>query len=94
MSILIHRNRTNPRFGSGGRRAPMLSALQALFSLVYRAVLRTGKLLAVAAEIIADARMQRAMMEAEIHLNQHRRATDSAHSSKASVTASHGRRNT
>jgi hypothetical protein len=83
MSTLLHRPRETSRFGSGGRRTPIRSAFRALFGFIHSVVLRVGKLIAAAAEIIADERMQRAMMEAEIYLNRHSRTTGSTHSKKS-----------
>ncbi len=71
MSILTHRNHTSPRFGSGGRRAQIHSALRELFRFTRNALWRAGKLIVAAAEVIADARMQRAMLEAKIYRRRH-----------------------
>jgi hypothetical protein len=71
MSILTHRNRTNPRFGSGGRRTHIQSILRAIFGFIRNVVSRAGKLIVDAAEVIVDARMRRAMLEAELYLNRH-----------------------
>ena len=77
MSILTHRNHTSPRFGSGGRRAQIHSVLRAIFSFTRNALWRAGNLIVAAAEVIADARMQRAMLEAEIYLRRHGHTMDS-----------------
>jgi len=82
MSILVHRNHTNPRFGSGGRRAHIQSALRASFGFVRDVVLRAGKLIVDAVEIIAEARAQRAMLESALYLNRYSRTMDSRRSKK------------
>ena len=73
MSILTYRNHTSPRFGSGGRRAQIHSALRAIFAFIRNVVLRTGKLIVDVAEVIAEARMQRAILEAELYFRRHSR---------------------
>jgi len=73
MSDLIHRAHATPRFGSGGQRATIQAALHAVFGFVRTAVFRAGKLIVAAAEVIAEARIQRAMLEAEIHFGRYRR---------------------
>jgi hypothetical protein len=94
MSILLHRNHINPRFGSGGRQAHIQSALWAIFDFIRNAVWRAGKLIVDTAEIIAEARVQRAMLEAEIYLNRYSRAADSSHSKKNSTAISCDRKST
>jgi hypothetical protein len=73
MSILTHRNHTSPRFGSGGRRAHIQSALRAILAFIRNALWRAGKLIVAVAEVIAEARMQRAMLEAELFFRRHSR---------------------
>jgi hypothetical protein len=73
MSILTHRNHTSPRFGSGGRRAHIQSALRAIFVFIRNVVLRAGILVVGAAEVFAEARMQRAILESEFYFRRHGR---------------------
>jgi len=91
MSILIHRAHKSPRFGSGGRRAYFQSALRTIFSVIREAVWRGGKLIVAAAEVIADARRQRAMMEAEIYFYRYSDRTI-ADSRKSTVAAAGDRK--
>jgi len=91
MSVLIHRAHKPPRFGSGGRRAYFQSALRTIFGSIRNAVWRAGKLIIAAAEVMADARRQRAMMEAEIYLNRYSDRTI-ADSQKGTVAAASDRK--
>jgi hypothetical protein len=63
MSFLIHWNHANSRFGSGSRCARIQPAVRAIFSVVRNVALRAEKLLVDAADIIAEARAQRAILE-------------------------------
>ena len=85
MSILTHRNHTKPRFGSGGQRTHAQSVLQAIFAFIRSVVFRAGKLVVGAAEAIAEARMRRATLEAELYLNRHSAATSPKGSQNCNV---------
>jgi hypothetical protein len=72
MSVIINQTHKVPRFGSGGRRTLVQAALSAAAGFIRGAVLRAARLIVVAAEVVAEARMRRAMIESEIYRNRYR----------------------
>jgi len=52
---------------------PFGAALQTVFGFIRTAVLRAGKLIVAVAEVIAEARMQRTRLEAEMYFGRYHR---------------------
>ena len=53
-------------------RAPLMSAVSAAFDIARKAVVKCGRLFMHVVEAFAEARMQRAKLEAELYRNRYR----------------------
>ena len=76
MSIIAHRKNVELQAAVGqADRAAITSRLQAIVSFVRKAIGRGARLLVHIVEVIADARMHRAAIEAELYLNRYKHSS-------------------
>ena len=78
MSVTLHSTRKNVRFlATPGRadRSPIASFSLAIVSFVREAIVNTARLIGHAVQAVAEARVQRAMIEAELYLNRYKHSS-------------------
>ena len=76
MSVIAHRKNVEISTAAGqANRAAIASAVSAIVSFLRKAARNGARLLMQAAEIIAEARMQRAAIEAELYLNRYKHSS-------------------
>lgn len=76
MSIIAHTKNVEPQVAAGhANRAAIGSQLQTIVSFVRKAIGRGARLLVHIVEVIADARMHRAGIEAELYLNRYKHSS-------------------
>ena len=76
MSVIAHRKNVELQAAAGhANRAAIGSQLKAIVSFVRKAIERGARLFVHIVEVIADARMHRAAIEAELYLNRYRHSS-------------------
>jgi hypothetical protein len=78
MSIVAHSTRKNVKLpATAGRadRLPIALAVPAIVGLLRKAFVRSARLLMHAAQAVAEARMQRAVIEAELYRNRYKHSS-------------------
>ena len=76
MSVIAHRKTVEISATAGqANRAAIASAVPAIVSFLRKATGNGARLLMHAAEVIAEARMQRAAIEAELYLNRYKHSS-------------------
>jgi hypothetical protein len=78
MSVTVHSTRKNVKFpATAGRadRSPIASFSLAIVRFVREAILNAARLIGHALQAIAEARAQRAMIEAELYLNRYKHSS-------------------
>lgn len=78
MSLTIHSTRKNwalPAADIRAERKPAASPLPAIFGFARKAAVKSARFLVHASEVFAEARMHKAMIEAELYLNRYKHAS-------------------
>jgi hypothetical protein len=75
MSLITYRVRNTAKHPAVSGRAPRSFVMPTIVSSTRKAVAKAAKLLAHAVEAVAEARMQRAAIEAELYLNRYKHSS-------------------
>ena len=78
MSVIVSKTRKDLEFAATsvrGSHAPIMSAVSVTASFARRTAVKSVRLLIHAVEAVAEARMQRAAIEAELYLNRYRHSS-------------------
>ncbi len=75
MSVIVSKTRKDLEFSATtgrGDHTPILSAVSFTADILRKAIVKSARLLMHAVEAVAEARMQRAKIEAELYLNRYK----------------------